>query len=339
MRSSPAFRRAVDLDRGRSAAAAYSLGRPVGGLRDPAAVDHEHRAVVEAERRDHLEARAALERAVAHDDLFVGEVLARERDDLPALVDVERRGVGQRLGDGDRVGVVVRVDAGDLGERLGAPVQLPRAERAARDGEDHGEGEVARPPRRERKRHSLTGRSRRGIRRRRRRRRTPRPRRGTIAPRGSRAGTRRARRTRATSCSGRPCGCADCASRCARSAGSRHSAREQVPCAAAAPMPPITRHRARRRTAVGRVGSSASASGRMPIGAVATRHRDPASAGVRGHDRTPVAARRLSPRRARHVREHHRDVGEEDGAGREHREPPALRRRAWRRCTARGSTW
>ena len=95
----------------------------------------------------HLEARAALERPVAHDDLLVGEVLARQRDDLPALVDVEPGRLGQRLGDGDGLGVVVRVDAGDLGERLGATVELPGAERAARDREDDDEREVAGPAR------------------------------------------------------------------------------------------------------------------------------------------------------------------------------------------------
>ena len=122
------------------------VARPaVGGLRDPAAVDHEHRAVVEAERRDHLEARAAAEGAVAHDDLLIAQILAGERDDLPALVDVESGGIRERIGHRDRLGVVVGVDACHLGERLGAPVQLPRAERAARDREHDHECEVARP--------------------------------------------------------------------------------------------------------------------------------------------------------------------------------------------------
>jgi hypothetical protein len=116
-------------------------------LRDPPAVDHEDRAVVEPERRDHLEARAALERAIAHDDLFVDEELARQRDDLPALVDVERGRLRQRLRDGDGVGIVVRVDPGHLGEGLGPTVELPGAERATGDREDDDECEVPGPSR------------------------------------------------------------------------------------------------------------------------------------------------------------------------------------------------
>ena len=61
------------------------LGLVLAG-RHPAAVDEEHAAVVEAERHEHLERRRAAVRAVAGEELVVGEVRRRSRRNREPLV-------------------------------------------------------------------------------------------------------------------------------------------------------------------------------------------------------------------------------------------------------------
>ncbi len=257
-------------------------------------------------------------------------------------------GSGSASATGTALGVVVGVDPGDLGERLGPTVQLPGAERAAGDREHDHEREVARPSSETEEAPLAHGSapvaaSGSSI-----ARRTPRPGRGTTAPRGSRAGTRRARRTRATSSMRSSVWMRGFASRCARRRAHGTPRASTCRAAASAPMPPITRHRARRaaapRLAVGMprrrrhrrrppvgtgsgvVDSAGGTSGPSPC--------DPAgSAGESWAPGHPVAAPGVAATGRSRWRAPRRRRG---GRSRRRRRPRATSpgRRAWRRCRA-----
>ena len=116
--------------------------------RQPAAVDDEHRAVVEPQRHEHLEAGlAAVARPVAHEQLLVDEVVARAAapgvHSSSASPGVRAPAAASSTRDGRRV--VVRVDALDLGDRLGAARPLPPGQQPAGDREHDRRARGSRP--------------------------------------------------------------------------------------------------------------------------------------------------------------------------------------------------
>ncbi len=92
----------------------------------------------------------AVEWSIAGEELLVGEVAAGQLDGHPLVVGIERVEFRQHVTDRHGGRVPVGFHPIDLGASLGAPSELPDAERHADDREDDGEREISGPAARER---------------------------------------------------------------------------------------------------------------------------------------------------------------------------------------------